>query len=158
MSLKIYSLNLSELSSLEKDSLYHLYEESYRSSRFPIASFHSMESFFQSPQAQFMLLKEEGEIIGFLEFAQLEENFFEIWNVAISVKFWGRGFGDELMKYFHTEVLPKSSTASLEVHEKNEAAISLYSRNHWEIMRRRKNYYPGGYAALVFELRKESNS
>ena len=108
------------------------------------------------------LVSEENETIGFVvgrlvSGGSIEERCdAEIYNIAISTSYQGNGHGQTLLDKFLDEVeLRGAHNVWLEVRESNARAIDLYSRNGFEKVQTRPNFYENPReAALLMRLRK----
>jgi ribosomal-protein-alanine N-acetyltransferase len=79
----------------------------------------------------------------------------EIYNIAISGDYQGNGYGQKLLDRFMSEVTAhRVHNVWLEVRESNKRAIDLYSRNGFEKVQTRPNFYQNPReAALLMRLR-----
>ncbi|MBE7439419.1 MAG: GNAT family N-acetyltransferase [Spirochaetales bacterium] len=79
----------------------------------------------------------------------------EILRMAILPPVRGQGKGEKLLGEFLAAVRKKRGTGSwkilLEVSENNLVARKLYARCGFQLLSHRKNYYPGGEAALILQ-------
>ena len=73
-----------------------------------------------------------------------------ILNLAVSKKFRGAGWGEQLLLHALDRFTKMNlSTAVLEVRKSNEAAIELYRKHAFSVHHVEKGYYPDGEDALV---------
>ena len=89
-----------------------------------------------------LVMEAQGRIIGFLVFARVLDEV-SIYNIVIHPDDQGRGLGREILEsslaYFRRG---GALRCLLEVRESNRAARSLYRACDFELVGRRKNYYP----------------
>ena len=64
------------------------------------------------------------------------------------------GYATMLINYVIRQGQNESKTVSLEVKEKNQAALSLYTKLNFKIVSKRKNYYKDGDTACVMFYQK----
>lgn len=103
------------------------------------------------------ILEKNGEIIGFLTArlikTKAEQNInqnlksstftaAEIYNIAIKLNYQCKGFGQKLLDRFLKICFRKNvKEVWLEVRESNQRAIDFYTRNKFEFVYLRKNFY-----------------
>lgn len=156
MKSEIYLLKANFLSPKQIQAVYALYLDSYQASMFPISGKWTESNFAAKADHEFFVIAHiDNQIKGFLFFSQLNEDELEIWNLSVHPSFWGNGLSDELVKFLQEDSGLKYRHILLEVHEHNKPALALYTRNGWEITRRRRGYYQDlGDAVLMTYLRR----
>ncbi len=102
-----------------------------------------------------LVLEQDREIIG-VAYLLWHKNrrTGRIYNIVISPKLQGKGYGAELLKRCERECKRrKCSHISLEVRVDNKSAIAFYKKNGFEIVGRLNDYYDDGMAG--WRMRKE---
>lgn len=95
------------------------------------------------------VLKNENEVIGFLECSIVLDEA-ELYEIAIKSQFQGKGFSNYLMQFFKDFCKEKNvKTIYLEVNTINSKAISLYKKFDFKEYSVRKNYYGNNDAILM---------
>ena len=89
-----------------------------------------------------------GSIRAFIAYRILEDSV-EIMSLGTHPDFLRQRIMLRLLKGFVQNFSSQEQQVSLEVHEKNLAAISLYNRCGFKLLRQRQDYYRDGGAALV---------
>lgn len=102
-----------------------------------------------NPFAQIYVLKEENKIIGFLDFWITFETA-QLANIAVETSRQRQGLGSLLMNEM-LDICDKElcETISLEVHVKNQRAISFYEHYGFIKASVRKGYYEDGCDAYL---------
>ena len=81
-------------------------------------------------------------LVGYLGFWQMDDNI-DIINVAVCKKHQQEGIGSLLFEHLDEIINDLNvKTISLEVRVNNIAALKLYEKNDFIILRKIKNYYP----------------
>lgn len=100
----------------------------------------------------YVCLQDE-KVVGFLNVLYTVDEM-TILNIAVSKDYQRRGYGTALLKKcFENARNKKVFQVFLEVEEKNLAAIDLYKKFNFEILKMRKSYYPDGTNALEMILK-----
>lgn len=100
-----------------------------------------MSSLLLNPDTQVMTLWQEAQAIGFMMWRQAREEA-EILTLCILPAWRGQGMGSQILQEFYLLAAKvKTEEIFLEVRENNAAAISLYEKNAFKAVGRRKNYY-----------------
>ncbi len=82
--------------------------------------------------------------------AQLLLGEGELLRIAVSPENRTHGLGNRMMKHFdEIAILEKCEKLFLEVNTKNDAALSLYLKNNYEIISYRNDYYGKGENAAI---------
>lgn len=151
MSLKTY---LYKPDQIPESDLKKLYKKCLKASTYQFLK-ENTDPFFQNNKASYFIGKIEKTLRCAIIYQKMPDGIYEIWLVLVDPAYWGRGLSDEIMKKFYYEVLKPGERAELEVSFGNQAALKLYRRNHWSIVRRRKNYYSDGSDAIILQRKKE---
>jgi ribosomal-protein-alanine N-acetyltransferase len=105
---------------------------------------------FKNPRAYYLVLKDEGKIIGYL--GSTVEEMSEIQNFCIDESYQGKGYGKMLLEAALEEMISYGSkSVYLEVNEINQKAINLYKKYGFEIDHIRKGYYKGKDAYVMIK-------
>ena len=122
---------------LTKDNYYDLNDE--------FLSFDYLKQEFENnPFAKFLVLIEENKLIGYLYYSDIYDRI-EINQFEVKEEFRTKGNGDLLLK----ELIKNNKDITLEVRESNIPAISLYKKNKFKEVSKRKNYYNGEDGILM---------
>ena len=122
---------------LTKDNYYDLNDE--------FLSFDYLKQEFENnPFAKFLVLIEENKLIGYLYYSDIYDRI-EINQFEVKEEFRTKGNGDLLLK----ELIKSNKDITLEVRESNVPAISLYKKNNFKEVSKRKNYYNGEDGILM---------
>ena len=97
-----------------------------------------------NPFAKFLVLIEENKLIGYLYYSDIYDRI-EINQFEVKEEFRTKGNGDLLLK----ELIKNNKDITLEVRESNIPAISLYKKNKFKEVSKRKNYYNGEDGILM---------
>lgn len=126
---KMQASDISEIASLEKECFSSPWSEN------------ALSDELENPVARFFSAKYKNELAGYIgAFNVLGE--VSITNVAVKEKFRKNGIGAALLnKLEKTARLENADFITLEVRASNENAISLYSKNGYERVGERKNFY-----------------
>jgi [ribosomal protein S18]-alanine N-acetyltransferase len=92
-------------------------------------------------------------LIGFILFRLILPNeLSHLLKILISVKFRGRGLGDELLRYASDELSEKGFMKMyLEVEKDNLSAQRFYLKHGFEIIHCKKKFYSNGQDALMLQ-------
>lgn len=102
-----------------------------------------------NPCAQIWCAEQDGQLVGFVSL-RLAAGIAEILNVAVHPAYCRRGIGFALLSRAVSSVKANGGEEiSLEVHIRNLAAISLYSKAGFSELGRREHFYKDGAAALI---------
>ena len=99
-------------------------------------------------------IEAEGQLLAFVLSGVVDEETLEVYALATDPKMAGCGIMGKLLSWMFLQ-LPKMRWW-LEVHESNQAAISLYLKFGFKITARRPAYYTDGAAALVMTRSNET--
>lgn len=132
------------ISKLEKDELYKL-ENSF------IDVDKIKEDFHNNPYAQILIYTEDNKVIGYLYYSEIYERI-EINQFEILTSHRNCGKGNELLREL---INSTNKSITLEVKETNAPAISLYKKNGFESVAKRKNYY-NGIDGILMERKQDS--
>ena len=107
----------------------------------------------KNPNFNYIVAKVDNMIVGFATFLAISE--IEIECIVVKKEFQRMGIGTLLLEYIiNTAKKRQIKNIFLEVRKSNISAISLYTKNKFEIISKRKNYYSDtGEDALI--LRRE---
>ena len=90
------------------------------------------------------VLKENDEVIAYGDIWYMFENC-DLTNIAVKRQYRNKGYGSKLLKYLIKTARKKGCEfMHLEVDVLNDAAINLYKKYGFEIVRTRKGYYENG--------------
>jgi len=109
----------------------------------------SIENSLTTPNRQYYIVVDNGEVIAFCE-VNLMEIEMEIVNIAVKDCYRGSGVGNSLMNYVFEEH-PNVDVVFLEVRFSNQSAINLYIKNGFEEVGVRKGYYSDGEDAIIMK-------
>lgn len=104
---------------------------------------------------QCRVLEYQGVVAGCLIYSRVLDEV-ELLNVVVDPAFQGCGLGAELVDLIIDENRGLAAKIFLEVRESNSPAIRLYVKKGFELISRRKNYYPaksGREDALIMVYR-----
>lgn len=106
----------------------------------------------ENPFCLSFVLEKGNRLIGYA-FLHIYELNSHLVNIAIDKDYRGKGFGE----YFLTELIKnaemkKCESMVLEVREGNSAAVNLYLKRGFKILRKQKKYYHDGEDALIMSL------
>ena len=104
-----------------------------------------------NPYGKFLLLEENGEIIGFLYYSDIYERA-EINQIEVNKIHRNCGYGTKLMNYLIEHV---NKDISLEVSIENSPALKLYEKYGFKKVAIRKGYYDG-VDGILMEREKDS--
>ena len=94
--------------------------------------------------ADYYVMKEEDEIIGYAGMWQMFENC-DLTNIAVKAEYQGRGYGEKLLGFMIAKAIEKGCEfMHLEVRVSNTRARSLYGKKGFIEVRTRKAYYENG--------------
>lgn len=102
------------------------------------------QEFENNPFAKFLVLIEENKLIGYLYYSDIYDRI-EINQFEVKEEYRTKGNGDLLLK----ELIKNNKDITLEVRESNVPAISLYKKNKFKEVSKRKNYYNGEDGILM---------
>ena len=102
------------------------------------------KEFENNPFAKFLVLLEENKLIGYLYYSDIYDRI-EINQFEVKEEYRTKGNGDLLLK----ELIKSNKDITLEVRESNVPAISLYKKNKFKEVSKRKNYYNGEDGILM---------
>ena len=88
------------------------------------------------------------QLVAFIHLSKLYETL-DIVNIVVDINFRGMGIATKLLNYC-ISLFDDVESVMLEVNENNDAAISLYRSNDFEIINKRKKYY-GNEDALIMK-------
>jgi ribosomal-protein-alanine N-acetyltransferase len=101
----------------------------------------------------FVVLENEGVILGFVFGILLSRSDARILMLAIDSRFRGKGLGTVLYREFQKECALKGiHTITLEVRKSNQAAIRFYERLGFQMVGKVENYYTNGEDAYRMTL------
>lgn len=92
---------------------------------------------------------EGSELVSALACSQSRDPIEILW-LATHPDRQGQGFMTQLLRHLLQDASQREQKVLLEVHEKNQGALSLYHRLGFVGVGVRKNYYQDGAAALLF--------
>ena len=89
-----------------------------------------------------LVLEQNSSIIGYVVFNYLFDEC-HLMNITTSVSFQGQGFASQLIQAMYKKAkVAGMQSVLLEVRESNQPALSLYTKEGFEEIGRRPNYYP----------------
>lgn len=118
-----------------------------------------LEKNFNNPNAVYFVAKSENDdtsqesnnILGFVALLNTPIDI-EISNIVVRKQFRHTGIGQQLLnKVFEYAIEMDKELVTLEVNEHNQHAISLYLKNGFEEVSRRKHYYKGKDDAIFMK-------
>lgn len=93
------------------------------------------------PYFAFQLI-EQGQLVGYC-IGMLVVDEATLMDIGVGLNYRGKGVGRQIMNHFHQVCRQKNASQIwLEVRASNQHAINLYSHCGYELIERRKNYYP----------------
>lgn len=109
------------------------------------------EAELASDRACFCVLEGGGRIMGYASMKLIPPEA-QVFNVAVRPDLARSGWGRKLMAYLRREAIRAGCTKmTLEVSEKNAAALGLYAGAGFRIVGGRPKYYNDGSSALLME-------
>ncbi len=106
-----------------------------------------LESELNSNITKFYVAKIDNKVVGYIgRYAYLDEA--EILNFVVDEKYQRKGIGQSLFDQIKKD-LPTLKRITLEVRPSNAKAINFYTKNGFQNISIRKNYYQNGEDALV---------
>ena len=103
----------------------------------------------ENPYAQFLALKENGELIGYADLWIMFDQA-QIANIAIARPHQNKGYGQALMdEMLRRSIQAECENITLEVRVSNSPAIALYEKNGFIRAAVRKGYYDNGEDAWL---------
>ena len=107
--------------------------------------------FYKNPINKIVVATDEGKIVGFIDYL-VTFNSATIMQVAVTEDYRKRGIGTQLLsemeKFFPQEGEDIVENVTLEVRESNEKAIALYTKNGYQKVLIKKQYYKDGENAI----------
>lgn len=100
----------------------------------------TLKNAFFADGAEFFTAVMDNIICGFIA-ASCVLDEISVDNIAVEEYCRGYGIATELLKALENKVRDKAAFITLEVREKNTAAVNLYKKFGFEILGTRKNYY-----------------
>lgn len=98
--------------------------------------------------SELFVLKQDGQIVAYGDLWYMFENC-DLTKIAVKKEYRRKGYGEKLLKHMMKNAQKKGCEfMHLEVDTNNSDAVSLYSKNNFEIVRTRKNYYESGHDAF----------
>ncbi len=112
---------------------------------------HQFYYFIHKSKSEFVVVRNPDKIIAYL-IIQIRKNSrkYRIYSLAIAPEARGTGIGKELLEY--AERLARKNNIpiiTLEVSEKNVAAVNLYKKKGFQIEKTRAGYYADGSPAWI---------
>ena len=104
-------------------------------------------------KAVFMVVSDESEVTGYsILFTPSHLRHSRIYNIAVSKKARGKGYGKALLQRMEQDSTDLSYSAiRLEVRRDNEPAIRLYEQFGYRRIGKKAGYYEDGEDALVYQ-------
>lgn len=112
------------------------------------------KTFFEGASRFIVLLKNDGELVGFTLFDEnAADSFAHLLKILIDPKVRTSGFGRALLNEA-IEILKRRGvkTFFLEVEEHNDSAIRLYEKVGFKVIHKKKQFYSNGASALIMTL------
>lgn len=164
MGLRNNSMQLLELDLLKADLNDFLQIDKIRQAYFgPFLSWTSAELKSEVEKKSVWILKEKKalrpKVLAYLCDRQIDQDI-EILSLATDPDFLGRGCMTLMLKrlYLDSDAAPRNRRIFLEVHKRNQQAISFYSKLGFKEIGIRQNYYMDGGEALVLEWIPDSQT
>lgn len=107
----------------------------------------------KNPLATYFVVENEGKPLAYIGFYRILDEA-HITNIAVRPDVRGQGIANSLLKYALDKIKElKIKRVTLEVNEKNTAAIALYEKFGFTEEGRRPKYYEGEDDALIYWLK-----
>lgn len=101
---------------------------------------YQMSEILNDQYSKIFICEEDNNIVAFLHVSQLYETV-DIINIAVKVEYRHKNIASNLLRYMIAESSNTAKRFVLEVNINNVAAINLYKKFGFEIIKVRKNYY-----------------
>lgn len=106
----------------------------------------------KNPLANYFVVEKDGQVLAYMGYYRILDEA-HITNIAVKPDEKRKGYGKTLLSFVLDEMKDVGvSKVTLEVNEKNVAAISLYESFGFLTAGRRKKYYEGVDDALIYWL------
>lgn len=103
----------------------------------------------ENPNSKYFVALDNDEIVGFAGI-WISVDDIHITNIVTKKSCRNHGIGTKLLEYLIKISKEKElSSLTLEVNEKNEPAIKLYEKHHFQKIGQRKNYYNQNENAII---------
>lgn len=112
-------------------------------------NYNVFKSELENPNSEYFVALENDEIVGFAGI-WISVDDIHITNIVTKKSCRNHGIGTKLLE--HLIIISKDknlSSLTLEVNEKNNAAIKLYEKHHFQKIGQRKNYYNQNENAII---------
>ena len=111
-------------------------------------------------KGDYQIIRVEGELAASLILLKKKNSFYlRIYSILVSPKFRGLGLAKQLLNYAEKQVVgSKLKGLSLEVSEKNTAAVKLYLSSGFQTVSEKIGYYKDGSKALVMRKEVQTNN
>ncbi len=112
--------------------------------------------FEENPVNKIIVVENDGKVIGFIDYL-ITFNSATIMQIAVSKEFRNLGIGTRLLMEME-ESFPKDineivESVTLEVRVSNQPAVKLYTKNGYQIVVVKRNYYKDGENAIYMVKR-----
>ena len=112
--------------------------------------------FEENPVNKIIVAEHDGKVIGFIDYL-ITFNSATIMQIAVSKEFRNVGIGTRLLMQME-ESFPKDineivESVTLEVRVSNQPAVKLYTKNGYQIVVVKRNYYKDGENAIYMVKR-----
>lgn len=140
----------------EKKDFEQVYEIEQSCFKDPYPRKHLEYEFYENPINMILVAEDNNKIVGFNNFL-ITFNSASIVQVAVIPSYRKQGIATKLLSEMENS-FPKDKDdvvefVTLEVRKSNEAAISLYKKNGYEVIVDKKHYYADGEDALYMVKR-----
>ena len=122
----------------------------------PYSSKDLLYEFEENPVNKIIVAEHDGKVIGFIDYL-ITFNSATIMQIAVSKEFRNVGIGTRLLMEME-ESFPKDineivESVTLEVRVSNQPAVKLYTKNGYQIVVVKRNYYKDGENAIYMVKR-----
>ncbi len=112
-------------------------------------NYNIFKSELENPNSEYFIAIENDEIVGFGGI-WISVDDIHITNIVTKKSYRNHGIGTKLLEHLIKISKEKElSSLTLEVNEKNEPAIKLYEKHHFQKIGQRKNYYNQNENAII---------
>ena len=139
-------IEIREMKKEDIEEVYRINKENFTTDAW---SRYAFEREFENRNSRKFVLVKDGRIVGYIIYWVIKDEA-TIMTFAIDKEFWGRGYGEYLLRDTIKKLGVKK--VSLDVRKSNLRAIRLYKRLGFKVVREREGYYSDGENALLMEI------